>query len=387
MVTNVLFIVNKLPYPIYKDGITLINYRLLEKAPSTYRFHLVAYSNEDESVCNMLYSLFPQIDKIEFIKPYSRLLNQFDLVLYTLFGFRLFTNRQMSKIEGLELYDLIYFCVPPSPIYYRKLNTQVPVFVNAVDSFSLLNERFYQYRKTIFAKIKTWLYRNAEKKCFLEASLVNFVSDVDQRYVQKIAKLTNAISITNGVDTNYYSFGCQERDECSVLFVGNYDYKPNVDAVDYFVSNIYPVLKSIHSELKFYIVGINPPFDFQDSDIVVTGFVSDIRDYYHKCTVFVSPLMTGSGMKNKVLEAMSSGIPVISTPIGADGINGLVSKQNIEIAKNANEMIDALDLLLKYPKQRIHLSSNARMLIETHYDWNAIIAQYYLNFDEIIKQK
>ncbi|MBC8618446.1 glycosyltransferase [Parabacteroides faecis] len=387
MAKNILFVINSLPYPLYKDGITLINYRILEKAPTDYRFHIVSFSESDEFTKEKLSKLFPQIIQISCIGSSKHLSDLINLISYVLLGRRIFSSKYKDYICNIDLdsFDLIYFCAPPSPLYFRKISSKTPIFLNAVDSFSLLNERFYLYHKTLFFKLKKWLYMHAEKKCFSEASIVNFVSEIDRKYIFEKLKSNNIISITNGVDLNYFSFNNDNRDEKSILFVGNYNYKPNVEAVIHFVNKIFPILKKRHNGLKFYIVGINPPFNFCSNDIIVTGFVKNVKEYYQRCTLFVSPLTTGSGIKNKILEAMASGIPVVSTSIGADGINGLVTSQNIEIANDSNEMINKIDLLLKNSKLRHILSKNGRLLMETYYSWDSIISQYYQTFESLKK--
>jgi len=106
----------------------------------------------------------------------------------------------------------------------------------------------------------------------------------------------------------------------------------------YFYSEIYPIVRKRYPEITFYIVGNDPHPEIQklskDPSVVVTGFVEDIRLYLPKSSVFVCPYIYGSGMKNKVLEAMAMGKPVVSTPTGALGIDiSDGEKNNRQIAK------------------------------------------------------
>ncbi|MEJ7711138.1 MAG: glycosyltransferase family 4 protein [Pyrinomonadaceae bacterium] len=108
-----------------------------------------------------------------------------------------------------------------------------------------------------------------------------------------------------------------------MLFIGNFNHRPNKDAVHYFVKKIFPLLQRRIKHLKFYVVGSNMPEEitaYNSEDIAVLGYVPNVDALFHDSRVFVTPLRYGAGMKSKVGQALSYGLPVVTTTIGAEGI-------------------------------------------------------------------
>lgn len=381
---HILFILRTLPYPIDRDGLTLINYRLLKMAPKDYTFDIISLSEETEFIVSETKKINRNINQIILLPDKalnSPLLRFFRLILGAL------CSRSVSYDNFLKLnagrYDMIYICTPPSALFLTIHKYDTPIFVNAVDSFSMLNFRFYKYRKNCVSLTKYLLYKLIEKKCFRHPQLINFVSSVDMDYTNKNLDCTKTVTIHNGVDFNYYE--CKKdimRDPESLLFVGNYSNVSNVLSIEYFCHEIYPLLKKKRPQLKLYIVGPHAHFNFADRDIIVTGYVEDLRDYYHRCTVFIAPLVTGSGIKNKVLEAMAAGIPVVTSSIGIDGIN-VEDGKHVIIANNLLQWNSGILNLLCDSELCRQLSINGREYIAANYDWNILINDYFLSFNSI----
>lgn len=127
-----------------------------------------------------------------------------------------------------------------------------------------------------------------------------------------------------------------------LLFVGNFFHHPNEDAVFYFVREILPLVKNVIPQLKFYIVGSNPSRAVRalaSEDVVVTGWVKEVSSFFENCRVFVAPLRYGSGMKGKVGQSLSYGLPVVTTSVGAegmdllDGVEALIADEPGEFAR------------------------------------------------------
>ncbi len=153
-----------------------------------------------------------------------------------------------------------------------------------------------------------------------------------------------------------------------IMFLGGFTHPPNVDAVKWFVEDILPEIKKQLPDVKFYIVGSNPPreiLSLNSEEIVVTGYVSDLKPYFETIRVFVAPLRYGAGVKGKIGEAMAHGLPVVTTSIGAEGM-GLVNGENALIVDNPEEFAEMVvkvykdkELWEKLSKESIkHIRSN-----------------------------
>jgi glycosyltransferase involved in cell wall biosynthesis len=157
-----------------------------------------------------------------------------------------------------------------------------------------------------------------------------FVTDTEVELFKSFSADVNAVSVPNGVDSSFFSSvrteGSSKKEHCNFLFTGAMDYFPNEDGVLYFYQNIWPLIKNREPKSKFYIVGYNPSKKVKkiscgDKDVIVTGKVSDIRQYMYKADVFVAPLRIARGVQNKVLEALASGLPVVATPQAVKGLS------------------------------------------------------------------
>ncbi len=130
----------------------------------------------------------------------------------------------------------------------------------------------------------------------------------------------------------------------NIMFIGGFFHRPNEDAVIYFIREILPIVKNKIEDMKFFIIGSNPPKSIQQlhsEDILVTGYVKDVTPYFKNCRVFVAPLRYGSGMKGKIGQSMACGLPVVTTKIGAEGM-GLVDGENALITDEPKGFADAV---------------------------------------------
>jgi glycosyltransferase involved in cell wall biosynthesis len=200
---------------------------------------------------------------------------------------------------------------------------------------------------------------------------------VSQREREKlIGRCPSAVIkvIPNGVDTASFHGENQILPRTSLLFVGSMDYHANEEAVLAFFHEVWPKLSSDLPELEFVIAGRNPSAAVKaiSSDRVkVTGTVDDIRPYYARAAAVVVPLKVGGGTRLKILEAMAAGVPVVSTRLGAEGLE-VQDRKNILLADAPADLHKALRLVLSDQPLGASLSAAGRELVQSKYDWTEL---------------
>lgn len=158
----------------------------------------------------------------------------------------------------------------------------------------------------------------------------------------------------------------------NIMFLGGFDHLPNVDAVKYFVQEIFPGIKREIPDIKFYIVGSNPPkeiISLNSDDTIVTGFVKDLSPYFENCRALVAPLRYGAGVKGKIVEAMAHGLPVVTTTVGTEGMD-LTEGENILTADTPEEFARKVVILYNDGILWNKLSDNSLIAIDKKFSYN-----------------
>ncbi len=225
------------------------------------------------------------------------------------------------------------------------------------------------------------MYRNADK--------VLTLTPQGKEELLAIAPDLDIAIVPHGVDVETFAFSPKAEEENSIVFLGNYLHYPNVDAVLYFHTEIWPRLKAALPGVKFYVVGKSPPPEIarleSDKSIVVTGTVDDVTLYLRRGKVFICPVRLGGGFRGKILEAMALGRPVVSTRLGADGIPAS-DGQNIILADSAEDFVKAIADLMNKPDLYQRIQINARKLMEDRYAWDKGVARLEAVLEEMISK-
>ncbi|KAA9036396.1 glycosyltransferase [Ginsengibacter hankyongi] len=184
--------------------------------------------------------------------------------------------------------------------------------------------------------------------------------------------------IPNGVTVNdkLCDAGVRSENPEHILFCGYLSSRPNSEGLYWFYRSIWPMVQKAYPQLKLLVVGSGKlPAEMNDllndEGLIFTGSVEDVKPYYSQSAISIVPLKTGSGTRLKILEAMSFGVPVVSTSQGAEGID-YTNGFDIIIADEEQLFAEQIIHLLKDNEQRLMIQKNARALVERKYDWNII---------------
>ena len=180
--------------------------------------------------------------------------------------------------------------------------------------------------------------------------------------------------VPNAVDTAFYRPPEDLPERRGVLFVGNFENLPNLDAFEYFVSEIWPRLRRLEPEVTLAVVGAKMPPTMAEWDgrdgIEIVGEVPQIRDAYHRHRVLACPIRAGSGTRLKLLEAFAAGIPSVSTALAAEGLDA-EDRVHLLLAEEPDAFAEALTQVLNDDALAERLATAARSFAEERYDWSA----------------
>jgi sugar transferase (PEP-CTERM/EpsH1 system associated) len=215
-------------------------------------------------------------------------------------------------------------------------------------------------------------FESWEKRAIEQFDGITAVSDVEKEWIQQHAPAARVELVPNGVDTKYFYPTSTWKASPSLVFTGLMDHPPNVDAVIWFCDEILPALRRKLPHIRFKIVGIRPHPKVLElgkrEGVEVTGEVADIRPYLAGSLALVVPLRSGGGTRLKILQAMAMERPVISTTLGAEGLE-VTPEVNILIADTPDEFVNHILPLLASPGAAKRLGKAGRQLAVEKYDW------------------
>lgn len=226
--------------------------------------------------------------------------------------------------------------------------------------------------------------KNLEIEAAENADAVFACSTKDADYFQKYNP--NVYIIPNGVDCGIFR-PSEKEDEATLIFIGGTDYAPNADALRFFLRDIYPKIRREVPETKLLAIGATEGFlrknGIQEASVSALGFVDDIGPYLDRAAIGICPVRYGSGTRLKVLTFMASGLPVVSTTKGAEGIS-YCDGENIAIADTAESFAETTIALLRYRQKRRKLGESARELMLKAYDWDVIAKDIRAAYADIL---
>jgi sugar transferase (PEP-CTERM/EpsH1 system associated) len=277
-----------------------------------------------------------------------------------------------------ERIDLIYADLLPMTQYVDR-RTGVPAMVDLHDSMTLLCRRILSAERTMRRQLLAYLgvisVQRLEKSLAWTFDLATTNSTVDEQVIRELCPALRTLTITNGVDVDYFSPDSASPEADKIVFTGVMDYPPNEDAALYFSKEIFPLVRAQRPQAQFWIVGSNPSATLKGlartGGIHVTGSVDDVRPYVRSATVFVSPLRLGSGVKNKILAAMAMQKATVATPLSLDGLD-LTDGRELLVAQEPRLFADKVLQLMSDESERRRLGANGLACVRSKYSWRAM---------------
>lgn len=211
--------------------------------------------------------------------------------------------------------------------------------------------------------------RKEEERAYESADQILAVTQEEKDYIQKKTKSPVSI-IPNGIDTKHFAYKEKKTKEKKLLFVGNFSYFPNIDAMDFFYKNIFLNIP----DARLTVVGKNQKnlsFLMHDTRIKNIEYIEDIRSVYYDSDIFIFPVRFGGGTNFKILEAASLGTPILAIPGRVKGL-GFVPEKHFVAASTPSEFMAGIRRLTEEKTLGGSLAKNARAVVEKEYDWREI---------------
>lgn len=365
---RILIVTTRLPFPPYKgDKLRIFNIAKYLAQRNQVKIVSLIKSKKEASYINELSKY-----KIEVVPVYLPLWKKLLNVTLGLFSAKplqvsWFYSKKMKVmikklIDDIKPDVVFYYLIRGAQYFDENFAEKTLNVLDLIDAISLYLYRFYNIEKNpikrflIFEEFKRVLsYEKIAEKFDISFLCSNF----DMEYLKSKGINANFKVIYNGINESFFEFGDNiAYDPKRIAFVGNLSYFPNTDAIYFFVREILPYILKKEPNAKFYIVGQNPPFKIKmmsSENIVVTGFVDDIKYEYLKSAVVVAPIRFGAGMQNKIIEAIALGVPVVTTTLSLNGLPPEL-REFVFVADQPEEFAIKVINVLNNPSIRLRLS-------------------------------
>lgn len=271
--------------------------------------------------------------------------------------------------------------------YVKSRFPTMPVVWDSVDCISLLFKQAAARSSGLFGKFVTRFElartRNAEGHLMCNFDHVLVTSSTDRNALLELAsnrRDPSPISVLrNGVNLDYFHPNATaQRDPYTIVFSGKMSYHANITMVKYVVSDIMPLVWKGCPETRLVIVGKDPPSEIKNMErnplVAVTGTVEDIRPFLWQATLSVVPLLYGAGIQNKILEAMATGTPVITTPQTLAALQAEPGR-DLLVANNADEFAQKILQMFHDRSLALAIGTSGATYVRKHHDWSSIASQ------------
>ncbi len=331
------------------------------------------------------------------IKAFLSIFSQMSFGLYKYKNVNM--KRAIKQMLSKNKYDIVYYdhlqmCVYDK--YIKRKKADVKYILDEHNCEYILMKRHYEnaanFIKKLFLKLEYMKLRNFEAKMLCNVDNVIVLSKEDKQQLDVISKKSFMCDIIPiGVKEGTLKDVLQKNEEkIRLLFLGTMTWEPNRLGLLWFMRNVIPQLEQKKIAYTLDIVGKNPGDEIEKiaeryESINVAGYVDSTEEYFSKCDVMIVPLFVGSGQRVKILEAFSKGFPVISTMIGAEGLD-YIDGENILIADTKEQFVEAI-LKLHDGERYRKIAENSRMLYDDKYSYASVKRRLLNSVNNINRQK
>ena len=408
---NILFITPYLPYPPISGGrlqTFLRIKKLKERGQNVYLAAIAEFGVAKASVDGLKRYVteseivFARIDirKLEYLLKKSLFLELFPYIS----GFEI---KIKSFIKNKKIDIAIYEGLGSAQ--YREATRNIPsiLYEHNVE-YEIVEQLVSSLRKSPIKILKgkmdeklrnLWLYIFSEKekklaKEFELNSLRKFdlfitCSDRDASVLKKDVKDTPHVTVPWCMEVPNEHRKPEKKDIYNLVFVGSMYWEPNRDAILWFVKEIFPFLREKVKKVRLLIVGSYPSMEIQrlnnNEDIIVKGFVPDIIKVWLETDIFIAPIRLGSGVNVKVIEAMSYGIPTVTTAKGAEGLNAIAGEHFL-MTNTPDEFLDSVQYLIENIEVRESLGLKSREYVLKYHEIDKVMDLFEKVLTDVIRK-
>ncbi|MFB0998586.1 MAG: glycosyltransferase [Flavobacteriales bacterium] len=370
-------ITSRFPYPLDK-GDKLRAYHQIKELAKECEVHLVSLSNKNihekdknelEKICKSV-SIY-KLNKLQSVLSlFGALFNKkpFQVALFYNKNIHKKKKKKTREINPNHIYCQLIRCAE-----YVKDEFDIPKTIDFMDVLSKGIERRISTSPFYLKKI---LETEAERLKIYENIMFEYfdnhaiISLQDQELIYHVKREEIAI-IPNGIDTHFFSPDSKIKKKYTLLFNGNMQYQPNVKSAIYIVTHILPLVKEKIPGVSLLISGTSPTKEVQElaSDAVtVSGWMDDIRDAYNQAIIFIAPMQIGTGLQNKLLEAMAMEMPCVTSKLANNALNAKTNDE-ILIGNSKEEYAELIIKLINDSSKREALGKNGQTYVRNNFNW------------------
>ena len=395
---KILFLSPTVPFPL-TDGGRIRVFNLLKQIAAKSDVTLLALETQPtdaEGVTELqqlgiqvhLVSNAPTLPRVSFGTLVNAFLKRQPITVarYALPAYR----QKLKELVATENFDLVHYEMFHTAQF--RTETELPSVLSQQNVDSAIWRRLCSETTNPFYKFAYWTqqlaFQRYERVLSPKFDAVTCTSDIDAAVFQRHCAADTIEIIPNGVDVTHYQPDFTSEAPAHLIYIGSMDWYPNEDAVAFFADEVLPQIQEKVPDVQFSIVGGNPSALVEKlaerEGVVVTGRVPEIKPYFAEATVFVVPLRIGSGTRLKILEALAMAKAIVSTSVGAEGLD-LKDGEEIFIADEPRPFAEAVARLLTDPSLRRRIGENGRARVEQDYDWRSIGEKLHTLYESLIK--